>query len=578
MNYFEQFLQSRNLTEESLIQLFSYEKMYVKNTDEVCNVLHTLDKTCRIGLITDYDVDGLMSGVVGYLGFNIVGFTNVSISRRYVDRGYSFSREDVDNLGDIDVLITADVGVSCYDAIAYAKSKGIYVIVTDHHIPMNGIANNQADIIVDYVLDSNFTDSAIEICGAYTIYQIFERYFELYGSEYSNISEINSDLIKVRHLAAIATVADSMPLIGLNHHIVSEMLKFFNYINPINGSDDIVKSICYNGVLQNVYNNMHTFVNANIDSYYVGFDMIFLDFTFNPILNSVKRMCDDTAIIYNMFFGTASDAEEAADYLVQLNTKRKVLVSELFERMYVERIDQPYRDIIYMTEAPSGILGLLATKVINDTGLPNIVLNREMRFNDELGQWVYEGSIRSPKWYPFFSRVTSSGLAICAGHEYSCGIKVPVGNLSLLYSFICDEIARYGVVKDRPVVKSQLLDSFEVVLDYDENFFDFTPDVERFMYDMHRFAPFGAGFPEPRIMLKFHKQHGDVRLLKDGKHVKITIKPYFDILLWNTDYSEIEVSTDSDFVYLTGSLRTSYFQGEKRINFVATTVLNGSEI
>ncbi len=579
MNYFEQFLKSRNLDSDGLNKLFSYETMYINGTDAMCEVLHNLPRDTKIGIMSDYDTDGIISGIIDYLGLNLLGFTNVFIAPRSIDKGYSFTNADIDNLGDVDVMITSDVGISCYEAIAYAKSKGIYVIVTDHHIPVKGgISNNQADIIIDWLLDRKFAESDTEVCGAYTVYQVYERYVALYPEEFVKLSEVQSDLVKLRHLAAIATVADSMPLIGRNHYIVSKMLRFFNYINPINANDDIVKSVCYNSVIQNVYNNLHTFISACLDAYYVGFDMKFLEYSIIPVINCIKRMSDDVSVVYNMVFGTPEMAREAAEYLVELNATRKVMVTEIFEQMYTNHENQPFDNLIYLANAPSGILGLLAAKVMNATGLPSVVLNDDLRFDNETGNWVYDGSIRSPKWYPFFSRVMESGYAVCSGHEFACAITVPVQHINDLYLYLQSDIERYGVFTDGPVTKAQRLEGFDVILDYDENFFDFIPDVEQFMYDMHQFAPFGTGFAEPNIMLKFNKTHGTVQLLKEGKHVKITIAPGFDVLLWNTSIDEVNATTDSDIVYVKGYLATSYYQGKQSINFIAEPILQGDEI
>jgi single-stranded-DNA-specific exonuclease len=579
MNYFEQFLNSRKLDAEALNKLFSYEKVYIEGTDVTCDILHSLPRDVKIGCLSDYDTDGIFAGVCNFLGLHLLGFRNVSIAHRDVTRGYSFTALDIDNMGDVDIIITSDVGISCYEAIAYAKSKGIYVIVTDHHIPVQGgISNNQADILIDWLLDKKFAAKSCEVCGAYTVYQIYERYVELYPNDFVKLSEVQSDLVKIRHLAAIATVADSMSLTGRNHYIVSQMLKFFNYINPMNANDDIVKSVCYNPVVQNVYNNLHTFISASLDAYYVGFDMRFLEYSIIPVINCIKRMADNVAIVYNMLFGTPEMAAEAAQYMVELNAARKELVADLFETMYTNHEDQLFDNLIYVTDGPGGVLGLLAAKVMNATGLPSVVLNKTLRFDDETGVWVYDGSIRSPKWYPFFSRAMESGYATCSGHEFACAITVPVQHLADFYQYLLSDIERYGIFTDVPVTKAQRLEGFDVVLDYDENFFDFIPDVEQFMFDMKEHAPFGVGFPEPEILLRFNKVHGSFKTLKDGIHTKITIAPNFDVLLWNTTIEEVEASTDKDIVFVKGYLATSYFQGKQSINFVAEPVFQGDEV
>jgi len=113
---------------------------------------------------------------------------------------------------------------------------------------------------------------------------------QLYSGEISDYDKFRSDLVLLRHFAAIATVADAMPLLSINHYIVKEMLHFMNYINPFDKSDEIVRDVCYDGFVQNVYNNFHIFINKLIGKSNNDFDMEFLEYTVIPVINSIKRM------------------------------------------------------------------------------------------------------------------------------------------------------------------------------------------------------------------------------------------------------------------------------------------------
>ena len=125
MDYFEMFLRKRKLTKNKIKKMMAYDGRAIKGTDEVCVFLHGLNRDTNIGLISDYDTDGLMSEVVKYLGLSLLKFSNLFISKRHIEKGYEFSGDDIDGLGDIEVLITSDVGINCQDAIAYARQKGI---------------------------------------------------------------------------------------------------------------------------------------------------------------------------------------------------------------------------------------------------------------------------------------------------------------------------------------------------------------------------------------------------------------------------------------------------------------------
>lgn len=576
MNYFEHFLEKRNLTKEKIDSMLSYKKMSIKGTDNVCRFLHDIPKDTSIGIISDYDTDGLLSEVVKFLGLHLIGFTNISIARRSVEHGYELKRSDIDKLGDVSLIITSDVGIACYDAIDYAKSKGISVIVTDHHVP-EAIEENHANFIIDYLLDDDFCNANTDVCGAYTVYQIFERYAEIFPNDISDYESFMNDLKLIRHFAAVATVSDAMPILGINHHIVGEMLHFFNYINPIDKSDDIVQGTCNNGVLQNVYNNFHTFINSLIESSYIRFDMNFLNYTVIPAINSIKRMSADPMLFYVMLFGPAEKSKIYADYIVNLSKQRKDLVKKSYEEMIVDNDHvQPFGSIVFTSSAPSGLLGLLAQDALTATGLPAVVLHDTPEYDEELGEMVYKGSARSPKTYAFLSNVNKSGLAVCRGHEPSCGITVKVDNLSALYDFLKKEVQRIAdTVRTYDIFmnKEEYLNHFDVHLDYDSNVFNFLQDIEQFMLDLEQYAPFGQDFEAPNIILSFNKQHGLFSELKKGKHTKISLAPSFQVLSWNTAKESVLDSTYNDTVYLTGQLSKSLFRGEWSMNFVAAPAI-----
>lgn len=604
-NYFCDFLSKRGLTEDTLTEIFSYEKKPILGTETMCHVLHSAPKSATIGILSDYDTDGLMSAMVLYLELILMGFSNISICPRDINKGYEFDCSDIDALGNIQYLITSDVGISCCDAIAYAKSKGIFVIVTDHHVPT--VSGNTANVIVDWVYDSDFYSKNTEVCGAFTAYQFGACYFDIYGSEYPNIVEIRSDMEKIRHLAAIATVADQMPLVSINHHIVAEMLHFFNYINPLTGTDAIVKGTCYNGILQNVYNNLHRFITMARNSSYNGFDMNFLNFTVIPIFNSIKRMHDNTNWFYSMLFGTPAIATQCAEYIIKLNSLRKCIVEKAFDDIYINKRDQLFSRLVYIApqsviltneddagrtehvqyHVTSGIFGLLATKLLIQTGLPAIVLGNEYIYDENTEKWCLIGSVRSPKWFHFLSIINNSGLAICKGHNCACAIKVPFENLNNLIKFIDDQVQHLSpsIIENN---NKSIADNYDVILDFDENYIDFIDDLEIFMLKMKKIAPFGPGFPAPNILLRFNKEYGAFKALKNGIHTKDILVPTsvaatnepdviltqtgFDVVSWNTTIDQILSSSIGNEVYLQGNLQESFFDGKRSINFVATPV------
>lgn len=173
----------------------------------------------KVLVFGDYDVDGvsataIMIKALAKLGIN----ANYYLPNRYVD-GYGLTKDVIDkiyNLYQPNLIITVDCGISCAKEVDYAKTKGIEIVVTDHHeIP---------DVLPDtIVLNAKIEGQEYpyrELCGTGMAYKIAEALLgRLEAREFLPI-------------AAIATIADIVPLTGENRTIVTEGLKLIDKYLP----------------------------------------------------------------------------------------------------------------------------------------------------------------------------------------------------------------------------------------------------------------------------------------------------------------------------------------------------------
>lgn len=565
MNYFKQFLDKRKLTIADFERAGSYTPRFLQGTEDFCVFLHSLPKDYPIGFITDYDTDGMMAGFISYIGSRLCGFTNVRLCRRDTSAGYLFRPEDVDSLGFTDnagVIITGDVGISCYKALQYAKDKGFTVAVTDHHRPGKGIL--PADFIINWILDGDFQKDNTECCGAYTIFQLFECYARMYPDEVSNLG----DLMLLRHFAGIATVADNMPLLGRNRHLVKDAVRFFNYVAPLNGSLDIADHMCCDGVFQNALTNFCLFINILREDYPAKFSYDFIGWTLAPAINSIKRMEADGGLLYQILF--SANVDEFCVYLKELNQRRRELVNEEFDRIFVEGESQMFPDLCYMTQLNPGMMGLLSAKITEATGMPAFTIG-ERPVKSSGGGYAYGGSVRSPEWYPFFSRVNQSGLALCSGHEHSCAISIPAKNLYDLYTFLHLDIEMHRPAV-QPVVFANIEDMYDVVVDCNENLYGFPDDIREFMRYLSYWGPFGPGMEPPLVLLKLSMDHIRVEGLKDETHTKVWFADRMCALLWNMDPGAVYFSSKDGVLYLQGHFKYAIQNEELCINFEGSPV------
>ena len=291
----------------------------------------------------------------------------------------------------------------------------------------------------------------------------------------------------------------------------------------------------------------------------------FIAFYVAPMFNSVKRVGrpGDMMRVYGIFFGNDPDMDAA--YLYRLNNERKTIVAEEYSKLLdCSPADQPYAPYIYVSTARSGVLGLLAQKLVTDSQHPCCVVSNQ---NGRI-----KGSGRSPEWYPFKSRATAAfppGKAEfhIAGHQVAFGIGFDTWRGA-------SQLARF-LESDEPLVRGSLeTKSFKYVPDFTiahdgtgDTVIDVMLFVE-FLEEIKKLEPFGAGFRKPDILLKFRAQDGEwLTMGSQRQHLKIKLPRGFDVVLFNQG-SYINCRYDCDTWYVRGMLNVNEYRGIQTVQFM----------
>lgn len=126
-------------------------------------IKEAIEKNEKVAIVGDYDVDGIISCVILSEFFDDIGFDySVKIPNRFKD-GYGLNEEIINELEDIKVIITVDNGIAALGAAKLCKERGIDLIITDHHTPLQTLPEAYA-IVNPKQKECNFPN--IEICGA----------------------------------------------------------------------------------------------------------------------------------------------------------------------------------------------------------------------------------------------------------------------------------------------------------------------------------------------------------------------------------------------------------------------------
>jgi len=197
----------------------------LKGINEACELLYqALLSSQKIVVVGDFDADGATSTALSVLALRMLGFTQVDylIPNRF-DYGYGLSPEIVDLAIDkgVQLLMTVDNGISSITGVAYAKQKGLAVLVTDHHLPAEQVP--QADVIVNP--NQNGCEFASKnLAGVGVAFYVMSSLRSFMSEKGCFTGKAVPNLASLLDIVALGTVADVVTLDANNRILVKQGL------------------------------------------------------------------------------------------------------------------------------------------------------------------------------------------------------------------------------------------------------------------------------------------------------------------------------------------------------------------
>ncbi len=352
----------------------------------------------RIGIFGDYDADGLTSAAVLFLALS--RYTNnlvVKLPTRQT--GYSLLEPYVRDLfaEGVDLIVTADCGVSNRAEVALAHTLGMDVIVTDHHIPPEDPPEAPPTVAV---LDPKLWDSKDPLAGVGVAWK-----FAWAVARELKDPDGKRHIGKLLDLVSIGTVVDIAPLVGDNRALASMGLR---HLNRSLSAGSVRPGI---GALVKVAG-----VRGTLDEGDLGWKL-------GPRLNSIGRIKNPRPALDLLLTGDHREALRIASLLNQLNSERQIRTRYAVERALSEV--NPEEDFkVVVTEETGGLAGLVAGKVAGATGRPAVVLNR--RADGSYGGSARAGETDVDLYGALFE--VRHLLGEWGGHRKAAGLSIAPGN------------------------------------------------------------------------------------------------------------------------------------------------------
>lgn len=562
----ELLLRNRGYSDEFMSDLDSYvPNETFLDAGKMCERLKAIhDEGREITFIPDFDMDGIMSGTVGFAGLAELGF-RVNLFVPNPADGYGFGRETIERLvreyPNTSAIMSGDVGITCFEGVRAAREMGLEFLLTDHHVPdrvrlASGEAGPDrlpgATVVVDPMRsDDPFSDP--HICGASVVQQILQMYANTYCGR-----QEQERIRRLRVFAGFGAISDSMPLRHANRHLVRDAVSIARLVYNNRSTyvvDNLDGSPMYKRAFRGLYAVLLCLREAEKFKSVDDIDEMLFGFYVNPMFNAAKRMNASMTRVFGVFFGASPDDD--VKYVYDLNESRKAAVQDYLARLR-ER-EQPYAPYIYLSDAPEGILGLLATRMMDHSVGPCLVV----REKDGGG---FKGSGRSPEWYPFLTRTLGTRCVFAAGHEGAFGVGMR-HERDLVETF---ELLRADAEATRGSVDMSVYRPKADFVIADDGSGDTIIDVVsfmEFMTDMDELRPFGVGFPEPSVMLRFHPGDGEWRTMGSmNQHLKISLPHGFDVICWNQG-DRLSLARTSDELRVWGKLSVNRYRDSVTVQF-----------
>jgi single-stranded-DNA-specific exonuclease len=434
--------------------------------EAIARIQHAYEQGELIAIWGDFDADGITATSVLWEGlgqFFTRGDRLVFYIPDRLKESHGLSIKGVDELRsqcemlgkNLSLIITCDTGSTSLEAINYANTLGIDVIITDHHTLPDVRPPVVAIINPRYLANEH---PLFHLSGVAVAYKLMEALYE-------TLPEIPlQPLEDLLDLVAIGLVADLVQLIGDCRYLAQKGIEVLRQ----------KKRLGVRLLLEQCKR--------------VGDRPIDISFGIAPRINAVSRIWGDVRKCVELL--TTSDEKVGKSLIEQTelaNTQRKALQKKVFKQVQakIEQIDLSTTGIIVLVDPQwsVGVLGLVAGQVVGEYGRPTILCTLE--------DGIAKGSARSLEGINLYELLKGQEhlLTSFGGHPLAGGLSFPIENLQVLVEAIDQKFwSQYGQLQS----KALKIDLEVTIADLNKDLFN----------ELRQLEPFGMGNPYPKLLVR----------------------------------------------------------------------------
>jgi single-stranded-DNA-specific exonuclease len=439
-----------------------------------------IKKNEKILVYGDYDVDGTTAVALMY-SFLKEQFSNVEyyIPDRYKEGyGVSFLGIDFAFQNNCKVMITLDCGIKAVEKVKYARTKGIDLIVCDHHYPGGEIPKAIA------VLDPkqpgcNYPYKELSGCGVG--FKLVQAYSRVHGIPFSKIAGYLD-------LVAVSIASDIVPLTGENRVLAYFGLKELNE-SPRMGLKEIIRE-------------------ADICRALTVEDIVF---KIGPRINAAGRMETGSKAVELLISNDTKLATGISKEINSFNIERRTVdrsITTEAMRMISEdlRTVNAKTTVLFNPSWKKGVIGIVASRLIETYYRPTVILTESNGFAT--------GSARSVQGYDLYQAIEACSdlLESFGGHMFAAGLTLKKENIRPF-------MERFEQFVNSTITEEQLVP--RVFVDSELSFSEINEEFYNFL---NKFQPFGPENMSPVFVSRNVFDTGTGRMVgSSGEHLKLDL-------------------------------------------------------
>jgi single-stranded-DNA-specific exonuclease len=527
-----QLLWSRQITDPAAVEAFlaaDYNALHdpfaLRDMDRaVARIRQAIDEQQTVAVYGDFDTDGVTGVALLKQALSALGLDVLPYIPRRLEEGYGLNLPAVEQLAEkAHLLITVDCGISNVEEIARAQALGLDVIVLDHHTPPAVMPQGYA-VINPKRSDCTYPYDMLAGVGvAYKLTQALHR-----AGLRTHLR--GRDLLDV---VALGTVTDMAPLNGENRILVKHGLRALN-----ESERPGIKALIETSASR-----------RPIDTRTIGYVL-------GPRLNAAGRL-DDAIYAYKLLLAaTDQEALALAQELNTINLQRQTLTKEVqhlaLELAVATGKHQQRIVILDDKEFPSGVVGLVAARLVEAWGRPVLLLER--------GATTSRGSARSVEGFSIIGALTEIGELFekFGGHTMAAGFTICNSRLPEMESRLqviaardlADDLLTPRLYYDAELALAQL--SMELV------------------EQLAQLEPYGHGNPEPVWVTRGLKVVDAYVMGRERQHLKLRLfdgRMTIDALWWR-HAEHVHAFKDCPRVDVAYTLAVNEYMGRRRVQLI----------